>query len=180
MSQGNIGSRGKPFTNETNAISLAKGNSSGPAKAEADPELAEWKKEWSYTYNIRTLDGGVSGHLWGAPIAEITLPPSAAKGNVGGGPAKASAAAALAALRELRAQWQALASLSTKDLAGKGGGGGGGGGGGNAAFIKDLERWYNWLQEIAKLEEKITYEENRRAKIQSDMIDRNGYNYYKS
>jgi len=31
-----------------------------------------------------------------------------------------------------------------KDLAGKGGGGGGGGGD-PKAFIKDLEKWYNWL-----------------------------------
>jgi len=73
-----------------------------------------------------------------------------AKGNINGGPAMASAAAALAALKQLRAQWQALASLSAQDLAGTGGGGGGGGGGGDPkAFIKELEKWYDWLQQIA-------------------------------
>lgn len=102
---------------------------------------------------------------------------SYAKGNIHGGPAKASAAAALAALKQLRAQWQALADLSAKDLAGKGGGGGGGGG--NAAFIKDLERWYNLLQEIAKLEQKITYEQTLRKKIASD-LNPNGEAYAKS
>ena len=102
---------------------------------------------------------------------------SYAKGNIHGGPAKASAAAALAALKQLRAQWQALADLSAKDLAGKGGGGGGGGG--NAAFIKDLERWYNLLQEIAKLEQKITYEQTLRKKLASD-LNPNGEAYAKS
>jgi len=64
----------------------------------------------------------------------------------------------LAALRQLRAQWKALEDLSVKDLAGKGGGGGG-----NKsdpkAFVKELEIWYNWLQRIAVLEQKITYEQ---------------------
>jgi len=46
----------------------------------------------------------------------------------------------------LRAQWQALADLSVADLAGKGGGGGGGGGNKQiAGFVRDVERWYNWL-----------------------------------
>jgi len=47
--------------------------------------------------------------------------------------------------------------MTAKDLAGKGGGGGGGGSK-TANFVKELERWYNILQEIAKLEEKITRE----------------------
>jgi len=70
-----------------------------------------------------------------------------AKGSIHGGPAMASAAAALAALKQLRAQWASLAQLSVEDLMGKGGGGGGGGGGGQ--FLRDLEKWYNWLQRIA-------------------------------
>jgi len=57
----------------------------------------------------------------------------------------------------LRAQWNALLGMTAKDLAGKGGGGGGGGSK-TANFVKELERWYNILQEIAKLEEKITRE----------------------
>ena len=101
-----------------------------------------------------------------------------AKGNIHGGPAKASAASALAALKQLRAQWQALAELSAKDLAQKGGGGGGGGGD-PKAFLKQLEKWYNWLQQIAKLEKDISLEEARRSKIQSDMYA-HGQDYYKS
>ena len=103
---------------------------------------------------------------------------SFATGNVNGGPAKASASAALAALRQLKAQWDALAGLSAKDLAGKGGGGGGGGGD-PKAFLKDLERWYDWLQQIAQLEKEITLEEAKRAKYQSDMVAR-GKEYFTS
>jgi len=99
-----------------------------------------------------------------------------ARGNLAGGPAKASAAAALAALKQLRAQWKALEALSAKDLAGKAGGGGGGGGK-NAAFIKQLERWYNLLQEIATLEQKITYEQAKRSKIQSS-FNKSGKEYF--
>ena len=106
-----------------------------------------------------------------------------ASGSIHGGPAMASATALLATLKELRTQWQALAGLSAKDLAGAGGSGGGGGGGGNSdttkAFIKDLEKWYNWLQEIDKLEEHINYQETLRSKIQSDMVA-HGQDYFQS
>jgi len=102
-----------------------------------------------------------------------------AKGSIHGGPAKASASAALAALKQLRAQWQAIEKLSAEDLAGKGGGGGGGGGGNNAAFIKQLERWYNWLQKIATLEKQITHEQTKRQKITSD-FKRSGKEYVDS
>lgn len=104
---------------------------------------------------------------------------SFATGNVNGGPAMASASQALAALKELRAQWDALSKLSAKDLAGKGGGGGGGGGGDAKSFLKDLERWYDWLQQIAQLEKEITLEEAKRTKYQNDMIAR-GKEYYTS
>ena len=103
---------------------------------------------------------------------------SYATGNVNGGPAMASASAALHALRQLKAQWDALAGLSAQDLAGKGGGGGGGGGD-PKAFLKDLERWYDWLQQIAQLEKEITLEEAKRSKYQSDMIAR-GKEYFTS
>ena len=96
---------------------------------------------------------------------------SFATGNVHGGPAMASAKAALAALKQLRAQWKAIQDMGTKDLAGLGGSGNGGGGGNKKsdpkAFLKQLEIWYNWLQRIAVLEEKINYEEAKRNEIAS-------------
>ena len=99
-----------------------------------------------------------------------------ATGNWNGGEAMASAKSALAALKQLRSMWQSLQNLGAKELAGAGGSGGGGGGGGkdnsddNKAFLKDLEKWYNWLQKIAQLESDITYQEQLRSKIQSDMV----------
>lgn len=108
---------------------------------------------------------------------------SFATGNVDGGPAMASAAAALATLKQLRAMWEALLGASVSDLAGAGGGGGGGGGGGKivdpGAWVKTVERWYNLTQEIAKLEKDITHEEILRSKLQSD-FNKNGKHYYNS
>lgn len=107
---------------------------------------------------------------------------SFATGNVDGGPAMASAAAALATLKQLRAMWESLLNASVSDIAG---GGGGGGGGGNdkivdpKAWVKTVERWYNLTQEIAKLEKDITHEETLRSKLQSD-FSKNGTHYYNS
>ena len=47
------------------------------------------------------------------------------------------------------------------------------------AFIKELERWYNWLQRIAQLDKELTIEEAKRDKIQSDLVA-HGQDYYKS
>ena len=109
---------------------------------------------------------------------------SFATGNVNGGPALASAKSALAALRQLRAQWQSIYGMTAKDLAGLGGSGGSGGGGNNKqadpkAFVKQLEIWYNWLQRIAVLEEKINYEEAKRNEISSSFFP-NGKEYVQS
>lgn len=113
------------------------------------------------------------------------------------GPAMASASAVLAALKQIRAMWQAMLSADLNDLgqlAGMGGGsgggggspggGGGGGGGGKAneinnGYIADLERWYNLLRQIEKLEKQISYEEKLRTKINSD-LEKNGRAYYES
>ena len=104
---------------------------------------------------------------------------SMATGNISG-PAKASASAVLAQLRQIRAQWESLANLSLVDLAKKGGGGGGGGSDKVIpGFMREVERWYNWLQKIADLEKQITYQEKLRSKIQSDMVS-NGKAYYAS
>ena len=183
FNQGGIGSRGVPFTNETNAISYAKGTPlTGPAHSHTamgdNPEDVPWGSGWTYTYQIITQDGGVDGHLWPAPIADIKFPAdAAAKGNIPtSGPAKASASAALATLKQLRSQWESLAGLSAQDLAGTGGGGGGGS---NKNFLKDLEQWYNWLQKIATLEKDINYYEAERNRISSEYAP-SGSEYYNS
>ena len=106
-----------------------------------------------------------------------------ASGNVNGGPAMASASAALAALKELRAMCESLKAASVSDLATAGGGGGGGGGGEKVvdpkAWIDTVERWYNLTQKIAELEKQITHEQALRTKISSDFV-KDGEAYYKS
>lgn len=126
----------------------------------------------------RLLSSGSSGR--GDPVTNEKKAVAFAGGNVSG-PAMASAESALAELKAIRAMWQALLDQDAKSLgkkAGSGGGGGGGGGGGsdkeNAAYIHDLERWYNLLRQIEKLEEQITYEQAKRENM------RNGYDYSKS
>ena len=121
--------------------------------------------------------GSVGTH--GTAITSEHAAISFAKGNVFGGPAQASASAALAAMQQLRSQWQSILNMTAKDLASKGSGGGGGNDKKDATFLKDLERWYNLLQEIAKLEQKITYQEQLRATIQAN-LNKNGSAYYKS
>lgn len=124
------------------------------------------------------LTNGHSGR--GVPFTNVHNATSMATGNVSG-PAKASAEAVLSQLYTLRAMWQSLKDASISDLAKKAGGGGGGGGGNKqiAGFIRDVERWYNWLQKIAELEKEINKQELLRSKIQSDMKP-NGKAYYTS
>jgi len=74
----------------------------------------------------------------------------------------ASASAALAALKKIRAMWDAMLHAGISDLGSKAGLGKGGGGGGDkdkgqvvkldAGYIRDLERWYNLLRQIDRLE----------------------------
>lgn len=120
----------------------------------------------------RLLSQGFSGR--GVPITNETKAVAFATGNLG--PAKASASEAAAELRKVRALWQALLNASASDLGKKAGSGGGGGGGGKdlAAQIHDLNRWYNLLRQIEKYEQKITYEQQKRANLQ------NGYKYANS
>lgn len=153
----------------------------------------------------RLLQNGITSR--GAPITNERNAVSFATGTQG--PALASAAQALAQLKQIRAMWESMLTATLSSLgkqagsgSGKGkgggggkgksgdgsgssGGGGGGGGGGeddkevNAAYIADLERWYNLLRQIAKLEQDITYEEQLRSKIESDRVI-NGSALYES
>lgn len=114
-------------------------------------------------------NSGISGR--GTPVTNEKKATSLATGN-----AMASASDALAQLRAIRAMWQSMLDASARDLgsmAGSGGGGGGGGGNDLAAVTGEYERWYNLLRQIAKWEQKITYEQTKRENMRSgfDRVD---------
>ena len=115
-------------------------------------------------------NSGISGR--GTPVTNEKKATSLATGN-----AMASASDAIAQLRAICAMWQSMLDASARDLgamAGSGGGGGGGGGGDDlAAVVGDYERWYNLLRQIAKWEQKITYEQAKRENMRSgyDRVD---------
>ena len=146
-------------------------------------DLAEDAIVFNHLQTEQLLKHGMSSTR-GAAVTNERNAVAFAQGNINGGPAMASARAALAALKQLRAQWQAIANMGAGDLAGLGGSGGGGGGGGDKnkqmkAFVKQLEIWYNWLQRIAVLEQKINYEEAKRSEINSSFHP-DGEEYVKS
>lgn len=160
--------------------------------------LADDAIVFNHLQTRQLLNGGTTGR--GRAVTNERNAVAFAGGNVSG-PAMASAKAALASLKQLRAMWQSLLGASAKDLGSKAGGGGGskkkgkdktdsgegGGGGGGGAeavtidpgFIADLERWYNLLRQIERLEQEINYEESLRSKIESDRVI-NGKAYYES
>lgn len=115
--------------------------------------------------------GSINGT--GKPVTNERNATAMATGTTG--PAKASASDALKELYEIRAMWQGLLNADASDFAKKAGSGGGGGGGeDDKAFMHDLERWYNLLRQIAKLEQQITYEQAKRENMRS------GYNHVQS
>jgi len=93
-------------------------------------------------------DNGGSAYNKAFTMGTMHVGPAQAKGFTG--PAMASASAALASLKQLKAMWESLKELTTSDLAKLGNSGGGGGGGGSkdsgttaAEWIRTIERWYN-------------------------------------
>lgn len=122
--------------------------------------------------------GGTVGT--GEPVTNERNAVALAGGNVTG-PAMASAADALAELYKLRAMWEGLLNASAQELGkkgaglgsgnkpggGNGGDGGGGGGDGEATNLHDLERWYNLMRQIAKLEQQVTLEQAKRNNMRN-------------
>ena len=129
-----------------------------------------------------------TGGSRGTPVKSENAALSFATGNITG-PAFASASAALAALKQIRAMWQSMLDASAKDLGGLAGSGGGGGGGGGGGEDKDklipsyatteIQRWYTWLRKIYRLEQEITYQDTLQNKLQNDQIA-NGRQIYAS
>ena len=128
----------------------------GPEMVNLDPDAIVF----NHLQTRQLLANGKTG-THATPVTNERKATSLATGNASG-PAMASASAALAALKQLRAMWQSLADASLKDLGGMpgGGAGGGGGGGGNdpatvKSVTQQVERWYNWIKEIESLQENI-------------------------
>ena len=143
------------------------------------PEMVNLAKDAIVFNHLQTkslLEKGNAGGR-GKAVTNEKNAVALAKGSLRGGPAKAGVSDTIAQLKQLRAQWQALAGLGVQDLTKKAGGGGGGGD--NGQFLENVERWYNWLQKIAQLEKEINYEEAKRNRIASD-FDPDGAEYYKS
>ncbi len=124
----------------------------------------------------RLLKNGSAGR--GKAVSSEKRAVAHAKGNAEGS-AMASASAALSALKQIRAMWDAMLNASIADLGSKAGLGKKAGGGSgsktngvtlDAGYIKDLERWYNLLRQIDRLEQDINYEEKLRAKLEADSI----------
>ena len=116
----------------------------------------------------RLLDNGSTSR--GTAIHGENKATAYAAGNFTG-PAKASASATLAQLRQLRSMWASIANASAQDLANAGGGGGGGDDDKQLKNVTaEIQRWYNLLRQIDKLEKDISYQEQLRAKIESDRV----------
>ena len=131
----------------------------------------------------------------GKPVTNEKKAVAFARGNITG-PAFADPETTLASLKQIRAMWKAMLTASLQELGQQAGmakpdtkkkSGGGGSNKNNddktaelnLGYIADLERWYNLLRQIEKLEKDISYEEKLRAKLQSDTY-KNGYAYYNS
>lgn len=116
----------------------------------------------------RLMSSGSAGR--GRAITNEKKATSYATGNV----AMASASETVAKLRELRALWESLLNQDFKSLTQAAGGGGGGGSEEAKKFLYDLDRWYNLLRQIEKVEEQINYQQALRQNMQS------GYKYVRS
>lgn len=136
--------------------------------------------------------GQVNSH--GKPVTNEKNATSMAGGNFTG-PALASASETLALLKELREMWKSLLNASAKQLGSEAGKNTGSSKSGSTphstdtadksdkvsikANIKEIQRWYNLLRQIENLEEKITYQEKLRDKLNSDRKS-NGKAVYES
>ena len=105
----------------------------------------------------------------GSAVTNEKKATSFATGNV----AMASAKDTLEYLKDLRAFWEGIRDASPKELATKGGSKGGGSNN-NGINMHDLDRWYNLMRQIEKVEEQITYQQKLRENM------RNGSGYIKS
>lgn len=122
----------------------------------------------------RLLGSGSTGR--GKPVTNERRAVSYAKGNMNGGPAMASAKEVRAQLVAIRDIWTSLLNKNFSDLVETAGAGGGGGGGSEEVkkYLYDLDRWYNLLRQISKVEEQITYQQKLRANM------KNGGEYVRS
>lgn len=114
----------------------------------------------------RLLENGSAGR--GKAINGENKAVALAKGT---GPAKASASEVLSYLESYKSLLESMKGASARDLANAGGGGGGGDDDKQLKNVTaEIQRWYNLLRQIDKLEKDISYQEQLRAKIESDRV----------
>lgn len=133
-------------------------------------DLADDAIVFNHLQTKKLLGSGSTGR--GTPVTNERKATALASGN-----AMADAATTLAELKQIRAMWKALLDADSATLGKKAGSGSGGSGGSNketGPVEYDLERWYNLLRQISKLEQQITYEQAKRENMRS------GYNYVDS
>lgn len=134
-------------------------------------DLADDAIVFNHLQTKKLFGSGSTGR--GTPVTNERKATALASGN-----AMADAATALAELKQIRAMWKALLDADSATLGKKAGSGSGGSGGGSnketGPVEYDLERWYNLLRQISKLEQQITYEQDKRENMRS------GYNYVDS
>lgn len=120
------------------------------------------------------LNGGRSSR--GTAVTTEQNAVSMATGN-----AMATASEARATLQTLLAMWESILDMSVQDLVKTTTDTSGGTTKvkDTAAWLAQVERWYNLLQKIARTEKQINQEEALRNKISSDMVP-NGEEYFRS
>lgn len=111
----------------------------------------------------RLLQNGATSR--GKPITNEKKATSYAKGNANGGIAMASASEMAARYHQIADMFRSIADKLPSDLFKAAGGGGGGGDDEAKGFLHDLDRWYNLLRQISKVEEQITYQQKLRANM---------------
>ena len=131
---------------------------------------------FNHLQTAKLLNTGSAGR--GVPVTNERAAVAYARGTTG--LAAADAKQTLAALKQMLAMWESLASASITDLAGMANTGDENDTPeGIATWIKQVEKWYNLLQRIAALEKQINKEEATRNLLSSQLVT-NGTEYAKS
>lgn len=131
------------------------------------PEFVDLEKDAIVFNHLQTkslLEKGTS-NTRGKAITNERVAISYAKGSLSGGPAHGEKSKIIVGKQDAETVLSGQTGSKLKTLM--------------EGLIKALDKWYNLLQEIAKIQAKLNKEEALRAKIQSD-LNKSGTEYYKS